>query len=108
MLKKIIRANFQRIIELLPKKLSISSQKYGFEISDPGVKQATDPGSATLWESLPVMGRALGRMGMIRRASRFQVSQLSAPHSLHTTYNPSINKSHKEQKNYCRYRYLND
>jgi hypothetical protein len=32
------------------------------------------------------MGRALGRMGMIRRASRFQVSQLSAPHSLHTKH----------------------
>jgi hypothetical protein len=35
-LKKKIRANFQRIIELLPKKLSQSSQKYGFGIRDPG------------------------------------------------------------------------
>jgi hypothetical protein len=31
-LKKNIWANFQRIIELFPKKLSISSQKYGFGI----------------------------------------------------------------------------
>ncbi len=36
MLKKIIWANFQRIIDFLPKKLSISSQKYGFGIRDPG------------------------------------------------------------------------
>jgi hypothetical protein len=35
-LKKKIWANIQRIIELLPQKLSISSQKYGFEIRDPG------------------------------------------------------------------------
>jgi hypothetical protein len=64
MLKEKIWANFQRIIELLPKKLSLSSQKYGFGIRDPGsdpgsgknlfwipdpgVKKAPDPGSATL------------------------------------------------------------
>jgi hypothetical protein len=36
MLKKKIWANFQRIIELLPKKLSLSSQKYGFGIQDLG------------------------------------------------------------------------
>ncbi len=35
MLKKIIWANFQRIIELFTHNLSISSQKYGFEILDP-------------------------------------------------------------------------
>jgi hypothetical protein len=35
MLKKKIWANFQRIIELLPKKLSLSSQKYEFGIRDP-------------------------------------------------------------------------
>ncbi len=36
MLKKIIWANFQRIIELFyQKKLSISSEKYGFGIQDP-------------------------------------------------------------------------
>jgi hypothetical protein len=33
-LKKKIWANFQRIIELLPKKLTRSSQKYGFGIRD--------------------------------------------------------------------------
>jgi hypothetical protein len=54
-------ANFQRIIEVLPKKLSPSSQKYGFGIRDPrsgirkktipdpdpGVKKAQDPGSGS-------------------------------------------------------------
>jgi hypothetical protein len=54
-------ANFQIIIELFTKKLSLSSQKYGFgirdpgsgknlfRILDPGVKKATEPGSATLY-----------------------------------------------------------
>ncbi len=36
MLKKKICVNFERIIELLPKKLSLSYQKYGFGIRDPG------------------------------------------------------------------------
>jgi hypothetical protein len=47
MLKKIIWANFQRIIELLPKKLSLSSQKYRFGIRDPrsGKKPIPDTGS---------------------------------------------------------------
>jgi hypothetical protein len=54
-------ANFQRIIELfiLPKKLSLNSQTYGFgirdpgsgknlfQIPDPGVKKALDPGSGS-------------------------------------------------------------
>ncbi len=64
MLKKKIWASFQRIIELLPKNLSLSSKKYGAGIRDPGsvknlfriqipdpgpaVKKAPDPGSATL------------------------------------------------------------
>ncbi len=39
---KNIWANFQRIIELLPKKLSLSSQKYGFGIWDP---EKTNSGS---------------------------------------------------------------
>ncbi len=54
MLKKKIWANFQRIIEhFLPKKLSLTSQKYGFGIRDPektyyeGVKTAPDPGSGS-------------------------------------------------------------
>jgi hypothetical protein len=62
MLKKKIWANFQRSIELfIPKKLSLSSQIYGFwdprsgknlfRIPDPGVKKAPDPGSATLIET---------------------------------------------------------
>jgi hypothetical protein len=62
MLKKKIWANFQRIIELLIQKLSLSCQKYRFGIRDmgsgknlfrnpdPGIKKAPDPGfgSATL------------------------------------------------------------
>ncbi len=36
MLKKKFCANFQRIINFLLKKLSLSSQKYGFGIRDPG------------------------------------------------------------------------
>jgi hypothetical protein len=62
MLKKKIWSNFQRIKELLPQKLSLSSQKYGFgirdlisgirknPIPDPGVKKTSDPrsGSPTL------------------------------------------------------------
>jgi hypothetical protein len=36
----------------LPKKLSPSSQKYGFGIRDPGVKKAPDPGSGK--KTLPV------------------------------------------------------
>ncbi len=63
-------ANLQRIIDCLPKKLSLSSQKYRFgvrdprsgirdpgsgknlfRIPDPGVKKAPDPGSATLVRS---------------------------------------------------------
>ncbi len=35
MLKKKIRANFQRIVEIFTQKLSLSSQKYGFGIRDP-------------------------------------------------------------------------
>jgi hypothetical protein len=31
-----------------PKNLSLSSQKYGFGIRDPGIKKEPDPGSATL------------------------------------------------------------
>ncbi len=49
MLNNKIWANFQRIIELLPKKLSLSFQKYGFGIRDPrsGIrkKPIPDPGS---------------------------------------------------------------
>ncbi len=57
--KKKIWANFQRILELLLNKLSLSSQKYGFwirdpgsgknlfRIPDPGVKKAPDPGSGS-------------------------------------------------------------
>jgi hypothetical protein len=48
MLKKKILANFQRIIEFVPKNLSLSSQKYGFGIRDPrtGIrkKPIPDPG----------------------------------------------------------------
>jgi hypothetical protein len=59
MLRKIILANFQRIIELFTPKLSTSSQKYGFgirdprsgirkePIPDPGVKKAPDLGSGS-------------------------------------------------------------
>jgi hypothetical protein len=36
MLKEKIWDNFQRIIELFPQKLSLSSKKYGFGIRDPG------------------------------------------------------------------------
>jgi hypothetical protein len=42
MLKKKIWASFQRIILLSPKKLSLSSQNYGFGIRDP---EKTYPGS---------------------------------------------------------------
>jgi hypothetical protein len=42
-LKKML-ANFQRIIEFLPKKLSLSFQKYGFEIQD-SEKPISDHGS---------------------------------------------------------------
>ncbi len=49
MLKKKIWANFQRILEFLPKKLSLSSQKYGFGIRDPktysGSRGQKDTGS---------------------------------------------------------------
>ncbi len=45
-LRKKILANFQIIIErFTQKKLSISSQKYGFGIRDPGIKKAMDHGS---------------------------------------------------------------
>ncbi len=75
MLKKKIWANFQRTLELFTQKLSLSSQKYGFgirdpgseirdrdpekthsgsRIPDPGVKKAPDPGSGSaslvLWK----------------------------------------------------------
>jgi hypothetical protein len=40
-LRKKIRANFQRIIELFTKKLSKSSSKYGLGIRDPGSGSAT-------------------------------------------------------------------
>jgi len=43
-LKKKIWANFQRIIELLTQKMSLSSQKYGFGIRDPG-SEIRDQGS---------------------------------------------------------------
>ncbi len=56
MLKKKIWASFKKIIELLSKNLSLTSQKYGFGIRDPeknlfripdpgpGVKKAPGPG----------------------------------------------------------------
>jgi hypothetical protein len=46
-LKKKIWANFQRIIELLPKKFSLSSQKYecGIRYPGSGKKPIPDPGS---------------------------------------------------------------
>jgi hypothetical protein len=59
MLKKKIGANFQKIVALLPKILSLSSQKDGFgirypgsaknlfRIPDPGVKKAPEPGSGS-------------------------------------------------------------
>ncbi len=43
MLNKKICASFQRIIELLPKILSLNSQKYGFGIRDPGSKKKPIP-----------------------------------------------------------------
>jgi hypothetical protein len=50
MLKKKIWPNFQRILELFTQKLSLSSQKYGFGIRDPGSmgqKEVTGPGSGS-------------------------------------------------------------
>ena len=41
MLKKKVWTNFQRIIELYTQKLSLSSQKFGFGIRDPGSVYAT-------------------------------------------------------------------
>jgi hypothetical protein len=71
-LKKKIWANFQRIIDLFTKKIvkklfkiwswdpgSVirypGSGKTPFRIPDPGVKNAPDPGSATLLESLKIV-----------------------------------------------------
>ncbi len=42
MAKKNIWPSFQKIIELLPKTLSLSSKKYGFGIQDPG-SEIRDP-----------------------------------------------------------------
>jgi hypothetical protein len=70
-LKKKIWANFQRIIDFLPKKMSISTQKYGFgirdprsgirknlfRIPDPEAKKAPDPGSG----SATLLASRLGR-----------------------------------------------
>jgi hypothetical protein len=65
MLTKKIRAKFQRIIEAFTQKLSLSSQKYGvgirdpgsgknlFRTPDPGVKKAPDPGSG--YTTLPTI-----------------------------------------------------
>jgi hypothetical protein len=62
-LKKKIRANIQRIIELLAQKIvnklsklwvwdpGSEIRKNLFRIPDPGVKKAPDPGSATLIRS---------------------------------------------------------
>ena len=57
MLKKKIRANFQRIIELFSQKFVTKLSKIGvwdlgsgknlFRIPDPGVKKAPDPGSGS-------------------------------------------------------------
>jgi hypothetical protein len=62
MLKEKILANFQRIMELFTQKIVTrlskiwvwdpGSGKNLFRISDPGVKKAPDPGSATLLENL--------------------------------------------------------
>jgi hypothetical protein len=57
---KKIWAIFQRIIELFPKKLSLSSRKYGFgirekPIPDPGVKKTPDNGSGPA--TLPVINQ---------------------------------------------------
>ncbi len=79
--KKKIWANFQRIIKLLPKKLSINSQNYGFgtrdpgsgirdpgsgknlfRIPDPGVKKAPNPGSRSATLVLPCSARDWDRI----------------------------------------------
>jgi hypothetical protein len=85
-LKKKVWANFQRVKELVPKKLSLSSQKYGFgirdprswirkkPIPDPGVKKAPDPGSATLLQRLRTESvRIPGNVG----AGRLQAGKLA-------------------------------
>jgi hypothetical protein len=69
MLKKQTWANFQRIIDFLPKTLSPSSQKYGFgirkkPIPDPVVKKAPDPGSATLGIGLSYQPARLWLLGI--------------------------------------------
>ncbi len=43
---------FKELYYFLFKKLSLSSQKYGFGIPDPGVKKAPDPGSGSATLSL--------------------------------------------------------
>ncbi len=64
---------FKELLKFLPKKLSLSSQEYGFgirdpgsgknlfRIPDPGVKKAPDPGSgsATLHTYIPEMGHCM-------------------------------------------------
>jgi hypothetical protein len=63
---------FKELLNLLPKKLSLSSQKYGlgirdpgsrknlFRIPDPGVKKAPDPGSG----SATLLARIRIRIGL--------------------------------------------
>jgi hypothetical protein len=90
MLKKQIWANFQRITGIglfLPKKLSLSSQKYGFEIRDPekpiripdpGVKKAPDPGSgsATLLVSRLPVTQGVSWSSCFPHQCRFSISNI--------------------------------
>jgi hypothetical protein len=82
MLKEKTCANVQRIIELFTQKLSLTSQKYGFgirdpgktfsgsriqgskrhRIPDPGVKKAPDPGSG--YATLPASRSGSSVLGM--------------------------------------------
>jgi hypothetical protein len=52
--------NFKELWNFLPKKLSLSSQKYEFGIPDPGVKKAPipDPGSGSATLGVVVNGGA--------------------------------------------------
>ncbi len=69
-LKTKIWASFQRIIELFTKKLSLSSQKYGFGIQDPR-SEIWDPGSGIRKKPIPDPGS--GFRGQKGTGSRIRI-----------------------------------
>jgi hypothetical protein len=70
MLNRKIWVNFQRIIELFTSKLSLSSQKYGFGIRDPGSRGQKGTGSRIRIRPIELSGRIFCQLAILWGSGR--------------------------------------